>query len=190
MAEWSADLSGWTVMRLRLFAILAILLPTVACDQATKAMAVADLRGAGMSQHFGGLLRLVYAENPGAFLGLGRSLPDGVRLVLFSAVVALVLLAGAVFIVKTPMGRAAVLGAALLVAGGVGNLIDRVARPGHRVVDFMQLKAGPLQTGIFNVADVAIMVGAGLMLVSTWRRRRDDDPRGDEVSALPAGLGS
>lgn len=159
-------------MRLRLFALLAILIPTVACDQATKAMAVADLRGAGVSQYFGGLLRLVYAENPGAFLGLGRGLPDEVRLGLFSVLVALVVLAGAIFIVKTPMGRAAVVGAALFVAGGVGNLIDRVSMPGHRVVDFMQLRAGPLQTGIFNVADIAIMAGAGVLLVSTLRRRQ------------------
>lgn len=176
-------------MRLRLAALLAVLVPTVACDQATKAMAVADLRGAGVSHHFGGLLRLVYAENPGAFLGLGRGLPDGVRLALFSVVVALVLLVGAAFIVRTPMGKAAIIGAALLVAGGVGNLIDRVARPGHRVVDFMQLRAGPLQTGIFNVADIAIMAGAGLMVVSTWRRRKNDDgdSEGGVDDAIAAG---
>jgi signal peptidase II len=170
-------------MRFRLLALLGILLPTVACDQATKAMAVADLKGAGMSQHFGGLVRLVYAENPGAFLGLGRDLPDEVRLVIFSMAVAIALLAGVVFIAKTPLGRVAVVGAALLVAGGVGNLVDRVFRPGHRVVDFMQLRAGPLQTGIFNVADIAIMVGAGMVMVGTWRRRKDTPER--DIDPVP-----
>ena len=55
----------------------------------------------------------------------------------------------------------------LIGAGGVGNLIDRVAREG-RVIDFMNMGIGSLRTGIFNVADVQIMVGMGLLLLF-WR---------------------
>lgn len=158
---------------MRVLALLALLVPCVACDQATKAMAVADLKGSAGHVFFGGLVRLVYAENPGAFLGLGRGLPDGVRVALFSGIVAVALLAAAVFLSVKKLPRWAFVGGALMLAGGVGNLVDRVARPGHRVVDFAQVGVGPVRTGVFNVADVHIMAGAGLFMAFTWRRRTD-----------------
>jgi signal peptidase II len=57
------------------------------------------------------------------------------------------------------------LGLAFLWAGGVSNLADRVAR-GGRVVDFLNVGVGPLRTGIFNVADMAIMLGVALVLLT------------------------
>jgi len=59
---------------------------------------------------------------------------------------------------------------ALLFAGGVGNLIDRVTSGGS-VVDFIKLGIGPVRTGIFNVADVAITVGALILLSAALRRQ-------------------
>ena len=56
------------------------------------------------------------------------------------------------------------IGFALILAGGVGNLIDRVLNDG-RVVDFMNVGIGRLRTGVFNVADMALMAGVGLVLV-------------------------
>ena len=53
----------------------------------------------------------------------------------------------------------------LVSAGGVGNLVDCIVRNGH-VIDFMNLGLGPVRTGIFNVADVQIMVGLGLLLLA------------------------
>jgi len=177
--ESKAGMGGSGPMR-RLIMLLVVLLPCVACDQVTKVLAVDHLRGHRPLNYFDGLFRLTYAENPGAFLGLGKSLPDNVRLGLFSVVVGLVLLAACVWMIRKEMPRAAFFGLALLVAGGVGNLIDRVARDGHRVVDFAQLRAPDpvafLQTGIFNVADVHIVVGALLMVVPLGRRKEDPEP--------------
>ena len=67
-----------------------------------------------------------------------------------------------------PSGVAAV---ALLFAGGVGNLIDRVTSGGS-VVDFINLGIGPVRTGIFNIADVAITVGVLVLLSAALRRNR------------------
>jgi signal peptidase II len=177
-------------MRLRsLLALLALLLPSVACDQATKALAVAHLKGAGRIHVVDSLFTLVYAENPGAFLGLGRSLPDRWRWLVFTVAVAIVLGGVAVVMLRRKLAPMAFVGVALLVSGGVGNLVDRVARPGGRVVDFAQLglpaSIGGLrvQTGVFNVADVQIMGGAALMLLSTWRRRKDDED--EPAAAVP-----
>jgi signal peptidase II len=60
----------------------------------------------------------------------------------------------------------------LILAGGFGNLYDRALNDG-RVVDFMHFQLGPLETGVFNVADVAIMIGMfGFIFISTnWGRK-------------------
>ena len=63
----------------------------------------------------------------------------------------------------------------LIAAGGMGNLVDRILRDG-RVIDFMNLGLGPVRTGIFNIADVQIMVGLGLLLLG---RRELDGQRPD-----------
>ena len=57
----------------------------------------------------------------------------------------------------------------LYLAGGLGNLIDRFVNDGH-VIDFMIMRVGGLQTGIFNVADMLIMVGVGILLVSLFKQ--------------------
>lgn len=165
-------------MRLRLFFLVVILLPCVACDQASKALAVTHLKGsAALSLDLAPLLaRLVYAENPGAFLGLGRALPEEVRTAVLAVGVALMLAAMIGVVLWRETSRPVTIGLALLIAGGAGNLIDRVARPGGRVVDFAQLgvQYGPLdlRTGVFNVADLAIVAGALALAVVSLRRRR------------------
>jgi len=51
-----------------------------------------------------------------------------------------------------------------LLAGGIGNLIDRLFHNGL-VIDFLNVGIGPIRTGIFNVADMAIMAGFGILLL-------------------------
>lgn len=117
-----------------------------------------------------------YAENTGAFLSLGSSLPDPWRRVLFTLLVALLLL---VLLLYTLFGRTLpanhALVLALICAGGISNLIDRMIH-GGRVVDFLNMGIGPLRTGIFNVADMAIAAGAVLLARNTLTRGTKDSP--------------
>jgi signal peptidase II len=69
----------------------------------------------------------------------------------------------------------AFLSLALVWAGGTSNFIDRVTRKGL-VTDFVFLRAGPLHTGIFNVADVMIMVGIAALGFEIWKGHRRPDP--------------
>jgi len=59
-------------------------------------------------------------------------------------------------------------GVCLVLAGGASNWIDRVVR--GSVIDFMNVGVGPLRTGIFNVADVAILTGIGCIVLARLRR--------------------
>jgi signal peptidase II len=62
-------------------------------------------------------------------------------------------------------------GFTLFIAGGASNWLDRLAF--GRAVDFINIGVGPLRTGIFNLADVAIMAGAGLVILAeVWKAPR------------------
>ena len=58
----------------------------------------------------------------------------------------------------------------MVVAGGISNLVDRIAM--GSVIDFLNVGVGPFRTGIFNVADVAIVTGIGLLILDHWNRQR------------------
>jgi signal peptidase II len=93
------------------------------------------------------------------FLGLGDSLPPAVRFTLFVVVVGLTLAFVAWYLVTAAhLGRRRVLCLTFILAGGIGNLIDRIAYHGV-VVDFLNIGIGGLRTGVFNVADMAVTAG-------------------------------
>ncbi|AKI99550.1 signal peptidase II [Archangium gephyra] len=122
--------------------------------------------------------RLRYAENPGAAWGLFRSLPPATRGLLFHVVSI-----GAVVLItwyfsklsgKDPQERWALWGLPLVLGGAIGNYIDRIARA--FVIDFLEAHwydkaAWPS----FNVADSAIVVGVGLLLVDAFVRKETPD---------------
>ncbi len=154
----------------RLLILTLVVILCIALDQATKVIARATLATAEPLIFAGGLARLAYAENPGAFLSLGADLPPDLRFWIFAVLATVLLVALAVYALRasaqTPL--LTLVAVSLFVAGGVGNLIDRLVNDG-RVIDFMVVGVGWLRTGVFNVADMAIMAGVGLMVLSMLR---------------------
>jgi signal peptidase II len=145
----------------------------VGCDQATKSVAKAYLSETHSIVLFGDTIRLQVAKNYGAFLSLGASLGEASRGMLISVVVGVVLAALlAYLLISKPQNPFVGVSVALIVGGGVSNLIDRV-RYGGYVVDFLNVGIGPLRTGIFNVADMAIMAGVVLWAFSDklWMKK-------------------
>jgi signal peptidase II len=157
---------------LRLLLAALVVVALVGCDQATKAIARQELASSPPISLLGGAVRFQYAENPGAFLSLGAGLSPRWRFVLGVVVSGGALAALAVFILRsaslTTMQR---IGLGLVVAGGLGNLVDRLANDGL-VVDFVSLGVGSLRTGIFNVADMAITAGVLAAMVAGFRREK------------------
>jgi signal peptidase II len=86
----------------------------------------------------------------------------------FTVATGFALLALAVLAIRDRFAGPSTVGLVLFLAGGSSNWIDRVLH-GH-VVDFLNLGIGPIRTGIFNAADVAIMAGAGLVAIRALRR--------------------
>jgi signal peptidase II len=118
--------------------------------------------------------RLRYAENPGAAWGLFRNLPPDVRGPLFHLVSI-----GAVVLItwyfsklsgKNPQERWALWGLPLVLGGAIGNYIDRLAR--SFVIDFLEAHwHDQAHFPSFNVADSAICVGVGLLLIDAFVRK-------------------
>ncbi len=161
--------------------LLAVILATIACDRVTKSIAADTLAQAPTRSYLGDTVRLDYAENTGAFLGIGAHWPPVVRTALFGVGNGLLLLVMMLLTMRLHWQRAASLGLAFFVAGGLSNLMDRIAY--GKVIDFMNLGIGPVRTGIFNVADVAITIGAVLVV---WSTTTPAAPTGRDSSALPS----
>jgi signal peptidase II len=140
-------------------------------DQATKLIALSWLRGREPIVSWGNLFRFEYAENTGAFLGMGADLPDWERYLLLTLFSSGILIGLTVFLfLKKDLTKLDIYGYGLILAGGVSNMIDRI-RAGV-VIDFMNMGIGDLRTGIFNVADISIMGGLVLVLVAHFQTMR------------------
>ena len=140
---------------------------TIGCDRVTKHVATTALAGEPGRSYLADTIRLEYVENTGGFLSLGADLPSAARKALFifgSGLMLLVLLGAAV---RFQWRGWLLIGAGLILAGGASNWVDRVVR--GSVVDFINVGVGPLRTGIFNVADVAILIGVVVLVVHERR---------------------
>ncbi len=145
--------------------MLAVVLMTVGCDQASKRIARTYLEDGSSRSLLGGALVLRYVENQGAFLSLGSVLPRPVRRILFVAI-PLCLIAGIIVYAAGRRSLRAMLaaGLSLVAGGGAGNLLDRILHDG-RVGDFLLIDVAGIRTGIFNLADLSIVLGCLLLLI-------------------------
>lgn len=158
----------------RLIAVLAVITVTVGLDQWTKKLAVDHLQGEPDQFFFGELFRLTFVENRGAFLSLGANLSDGMRNVLLNIFPAILLIVLFVYLLRSrSLNKWQIIGLAFIVGGGLSNIVDRILF-GH-VVDFLHMKAFGLQTGIFNVADMGIMLGMFIMLPFAFRKEPEEE---------------
>ena len=147
-----------------------LLAGTAGCDRVTKHYALMNLAGMPDQSYLGDTIRLDYHENAGGFLSAGATWRPEIRAVVFQFANGAFLLGTMVLAIRHQWSRLAATGLILFVAGGLSNLIDRLAM--GSVIDFLNLGIGSFRTGIFNVADVAILAGVTLLLFGQYRSRR------------------
>ena len=153
----------------KILLIAVVFICCVGVDQVTKMAVRADIPPGVTYSWLHDMVRLTHAENSGAFLSLGGKLSEHVRRILFSAVALLISVAAlAAAMWLRNISRNQIVGLTLIAAGGFANWIDRITNDGH-VTDFMNVGIGWLRTGIFNVADMALMVGLALYVLASTR---------------------
>jgi signal peptidase II len=116
--------------------VTVIVVGCVGCDQASKAIVRARVPVGQGYAYFDGAIRIQHAENVGAFLSVGESLPRETRDLALAAIA----------------------------AGGMGNLVDRLFHAGS-VTDFLYIGVGRLHTGIFNIADLTLSLALAVLLL-------------------------
>jgi signal peptidase II len=170
----------------RIAIVAGAILVTVGLDQWTKFLAIDHLEGKPPIYYLNEMLSLTFAKNTGAFLSLGEDLGPVLKPVLLNALPALLLVGLLYFIFKEKnLNRWQTLALALIVAGGLSNIIDRLLY-GH-VVDMLHIQlTDSLQTGIFNVADMAIMAGMFIMLPFVFRKDTVPEDEENHVPLTPA----
>jgi signal peptidase II len=155
-------------LKTRLITMVPVIGIGILLDQLTKVWAVAALKDGPRYSYLFDTIRIAYAENIGAFLGLGNSLDPHIRFLIFTALVGIFLFGLLIYLlISKQIDRISLLALSLIFAGGFSNFIDRATNEGA-VVDFLNMGVGGLRTGIFNVADVYIMIGAGLVIFGQW----------------------
>ena len=156
-----------------LFTIFTVI--SLVLDQWTKIMARNHLRALGAYRPkvvIDGLFDLRYAENPGVAFSMLQDIPGGRIWLTVLAVAAFQLVI--YYLRKTPVENTRLHVALGLVGGGaIGNLVDRVIY--GKVTDFIVWKYHGHEWPAFNIADAALCIGVGLMLLDMvigWRAQR------------------
>jgi signal peptidase II len=152
----------------------------IGCDQVSKKIVRHNVAPYEIISVLNNHLTVTHAENPGAFLSLGDSLPKAAKNILLSILPLLVL--AIVFyytITKHTIPRATLVGLCFIIGGGIGNIFDRIVY--GSVTDFLHIKLGIFQTGIFNLADLSIVSGTLIILLHSLFKKKQSG----EVLAVP-----
>lgn len=150
-----------------------IVLATVILDSLTKNLAVISLKdhGAGDFSVIEGIFHFTYHENKGAAFGM---LSDNRWIFMSISAVAILAIAIYLFFNKENSPLLSV-SLALILGGGIGNMIDRVLL-GY-VIDFLNFKI--INFPIFNLADTFVTVGAALMVTYLFTSESHKDTQGN-----------
>jgi signal peptidase II len=164
---------------IRVFVVLLIIIVNIGCDQVSKRIV---RRNVAPDQTFSMLndhLTVTHAENTGAFLSLGDSMPKTAKNVLLSVLPLLALAFGFYYtITKRNISKTTVVGLCFIMGGGAGNIFDRIVY--GSVTDFLHIKLGIFQTGIFNLADLSIVTGTLILLLNSFLKKKKKDMPGND----------
>jgi signal peptidase II len=148
-----------------------VMITVVALDVATKLLAVARLSPQHIPHEvIGNHLRLTLVYNPGAAFGL--HLGGYSRWIFMALTIGALIVLGRLYQATRQGDLVRTLALGLVCGGAVGNLIDRVRSP-IGVVDFIDVGLRDMRWPTFNVADMAVSIGAFLLAWVLWGEERE-----------------
>ena len=156
------------------------LITVVAVDLVTKLIAASTLSPQHIPHEIlANHLRLTLVYNPGAAFGLNLGAYS--RWIFMALTTGALVILGRLYQATRQRDFLRTLALALVCGGAVGNLIDRI-RSATGVVDFIDIGVGDLRWPTFNVADMAVSIGAFLLAWVLWGEERSSGPA---VAATP-----
>nr|WP_199158285.1 signal peptidase II [Pedobacter sp. ASV2] len=156
------------IMRLIFLAIVLIL--NIGFDQVSKNIVRNNISEYEHISVIKDRFTLTKVENSGAFLSLGDNMPYIFRLIILSGLPIVFLGYGLYFLfTKQNLPKTFQIALCFLIGGGIGNLYDRIVH--GSVTDFMHMDFKIFQTGVFNFADISIMIGVGILLFQSIKSK-------------------
>src|SRR5438045_2933047 len=142
---------------IRIVLILLIITVNIGCDQFSKNIVKRSVLPYETIHVLNDHLTVTRVENSGAFLSAGDSMSKSSKQIFLTLIPVIAMVLGLVYLFLKPVSGNMLVGLCFVIGGGVGNLFDRILY--GSVTDFLYLKFGIFQTGIFNIADVSNITG-------------------------------
>lgn len=148
-----------------------ILVVTLIADVVSKRLVEANLTRGIPVRVVGDVVQLTLTYNTGAVFGI--NLGDAGRIILILVAVGVLGLLVSLYRRSDARDRWRTVALALLCAGAIGNILDRL-RSDRGVVDFIDIGLGTLRFWTFNVADSAVTIGAIMLAISLWQEEQQE----------------
>ena len=146
------------IMTLSIFSVNFIL------DRLTKHIALEYLKGNDSIIFFNNIFALTYAENTGAFLGLGKNWNEHIKYFVFLIIPIIICIVGLLHLMTKETKNHRIIIVSCIIGGGIANLVDRLFN-NFTVIDFMNFGIGRIRTGILNVADLSVTFGVIILII-------------------------
>lgn len=161
----------------RIVLIITLIILNIGCDQISKKMVRDQVEFRSIIEIIGEKFILTNVENTGAFLGMGSELNPIIKFILLLILPVVVLLLVLRYVlIKKDLDHSSLIGLCFIVGGGIGNLYDRILY--GSVTDFFHIDLGGIfKTGIFNMADVSVMIGMGFILLASLTSKKKKESR-------------
>ena|SRR5689334_8523082 len=154
---------------IRTILILVVIAVNIGCDQFSKKIVKQSVLPYETIHVLSDHLTVTRVENSGAFLSAGESMSRTSKQIFLTLIPIIAMVVGLAYLFLKPVSKNMLVGLCFVIGGGVGNLFDRVLY--GSVTDFLFVKVGIFETGIFNLADVSIMTGMCLILLQFFLRK-------------------
>lgn len=154
--------------------IVLLIIFNIAIDQISKVIVRTQVVPGTETDILGSYLTLHNVENSGAFLGMGSDFNPTLKLILLLLLPIGVLGYVLYYIIKNKtLDKFSLIGFCFIIGGGIANVYDRIVY--GSVTDFFHIDLGGVfRTGIFNVADMSVMLGMGLLLYASFKNPKKE----------------
>lgn len=152
--------------------IIVVIVLTIVVDQVSKTIVRAQLEFEQYVDIFGKFFRLIWVDNPGAFLGMGSELNDTLRIILLILLPIIVLCFVLRYILKDKtLDKWSLFAFSSIIGGGIANVYDRIVH--QKVTDFFLIDLGGVfRTGVFNMADLSVTTGMIILVFASFMKKK------------------
>jgi len=154
----------------RIIFIVLLVVLNISCDQISKNVVRNEIAYSQKIAVIENYFTLTKVENTGAFLSLGSTIPRPLYYALMIIMPLAVIAYGFYYLIATKkLSPYLITGLSFIIGGGLGNIYDRALY--GSVTDFMHMDFVLFETGIFNMADLSVMVGMFILLIEYLIKR-------------------